>query len=203
MQVKKETSLLEDFLVCEIHVEKSTQAIELEQELGLDWSFEVYNHKEPYYHLRACIKEEITLEPGEIFPFPTGIYPQIINPNFAIEVNSLSGLVYNDQVVMTEGSTYFPYTFRNEIWVNLENKNSKPVIIQPAQKIAQMSVKLLPRMVVKYVNRIEDSPWKMDSGKTFIKHLKNQIRRKGKNKKDTDIYSREKIEKIYGKYYES
>lgn len=203
---KKEKNLLEDSLVCEIHIEKSTLALELEKELGIDWSFEVYHHKEPYYHLRACIQEPIELESGEMFPFPTGIYPQILNPNFVIEVNSLSGLVYSHQVVMPEGVTYFPYTFRNEIWINLENKNLESVYIHPAQKIAQFTVKRVPRMVIKYVNKIEESPWKMNTGKKFIKHLKKQARRPGRFKtglKPTEHFSREKIEQVYGKYYDS
>ena len=42
---------------------------------------------------------------------------------------------------MAEGVTYFPYTFRNEIGLFYENKNNEAVIIQPAQKIAQFTVK--------------------------------------------------------------
>ena len=77
---------LDNLQVCEIHIEKSTIAKELETELGISWSFDVYNHKETYFHLRACIKEAVVLEPGEIFPFPTGVYPQIINPNFVLKM---------------------------------------------------------------------------------------------------------------------
>ena len=73
---------------------------------------------------------------------------------------------------MSEGVTYFPYTFRDEIWIFLENKNNEAVIIQPTQKIAQLTVKELPRIVINYVESIEESPWKMNSGKSFIKQLK-------------------------------
>ena len=98
---------------------------------------------------------------------------------------------------MTERVTYFPYTFRDEIWIHLENKNTQAVTIEPGQKIAQMCIKLLPRMVIKYVDSIEESPWKMDSGKTFIKRIKDQIRNR-QNKKISEQYSRDKILKIYG-----
>ena len=59
---------------------------------------------------------------------------------------------------------------------SFENKNTEAMTIQPAQKIAQMCIKLLPRMVIKYVESIEQSPWKMDSGKTFIRRIKNIIK---------------------------
>lgn len=194
---------LNDYLVCNLKVEKSKKALELEKKLGISWSFEVYNHLEPFYHLRACISDSITLEPGEILPFPTGIYPELTNPHFVIEVNSLSGLIYNFGVVMPEGVTYFPYTFRNEIWIHLENKNIEAVMIHPGQKIAQMTIKLLPRIVINYVSEIQKSDWKMDSGKTFIRRIKDIIRNKSRTSKHTEKYSREKIIEIYGDYYES
>jgi dUTP pyrophosphatase len=202
VQVKKEKSLLKDLQVCEIKIEKSSKAKYLESKLGTSWSFEIYNHLEPFFHLRACIDTDITLEPGEIFPFPTGIYPQLTNPNFTIEVNSLSGLIYSYGVVMCERVTYFPYTFRDEIWIHLENKNHEAVIIRPGQKIAQMTVKQLPRIVIKYVDEIEKSDWKINSGKTFIKLIKDQIRNRTKTKA-IEQYSREKIMKLYGENNES
>lgn len=202
VQEKKENSLLNDLQVCELKIEKSSKAKLLEKTLGTSWSFEVFNHLEPFFHLRACIEESIILEPEEIFPFPTGIYPQLTNPNFIIEVNSLSGLIYNYGVVMCERVTYFPYTFRDEIWIHLENKNHEPVIIHPGQKIAQMTVKQLPRIVIKYVEEIEKSDWKINSGKTFIKRIKDQIRGRSKTK-ITEQYSRDKIMKLYGENNES
>ena len=48
-----------------------------------------------------------------------------------------------------------------------------------------MCIKLLPRMVIKYVDSIEETPWKMDSGKTFIRRIKDQIRNRTRSKKLT------------------
>jgi dUTP pyrophosphatase len=199
---KKEINLLSNSLVCEIHIEKSSTAKKLEEQFNIDWSFEVYNHLEPFYHLRACVEEEITIEPQQIVPIPTGIYPQLLSPNFTIEVSSLSGLIYNYGVVMPEGVTYFPYTFRDEIWIFLENKNSEAVIIQPTQKIAHFTVKQLPRMVIKYVESIEESPWKMNSGKSFIRQIKDKLRKRTKVKGSKN-YERNEIKNIIGDINES
>lgn len=197
-----ETNLLSNLKICEIHIEKSTLARKLECDMNIDWGFEIYNHMEPFYHLRACIEDDVVLNPGDIVPIPTGIYPQLLNPKFTIEVTSLSGLIYNHNVVMPEGVTYFPYTFRDEIWIFLENKNTEPVIIQPAQKIAQFTVKQLPRMVIKYVESIEESPWKMNSGKTFIKRIKDKLRNRTKIKSSKN-YERNDIKNIIGDTNES
>ena len=193
---------MKDLQVCEINIEKSIIAKKLEETLSIDWSFEVYNHLEPFFHLRACIEEDLTIQPGEIIPVPTGIYPQLLNPRYSIEVTSLSGLIYNYKVVMPEGVTYFPYTFRDEIWIHLENKNHEAVIIQPAQKIAQFTVKQLPRMVINYVNSIEESPWKMNSGKSFIRQIKDKIRNRTKTKGSKN-YERNEIKNIIGDINES
>ena len=193
---------MQNLQVCEINIEKSVLAKKLEETLSIDWAFEVYNHIEPFYHLRACLEEELTIQPGEILPIPTGIYPQLLNPRYIIEVTSLSGLIYNYKVVMPEGVTYFPYTFRDEIWVFLENKNLEAVIIQPAQKIAQFTVKQLSRMVINYVESIEESPWKMNSGKSFIRQIKDKIRNRVKTKSSKN-YERDELKQIYGDKNES
>jgi hypothetical protein len=117
-------------------------------------------------------------------------------------VSSLSGLIYNYGVVMPEGVTYFPYTFRDEMWIFLENKNTEAVTIQPTQKIAHFTIKQLPRMVIKYVESIEESPWKMNSGKTFIKRIKDKLRNRTKIKGSKN-YERDEIKTIIGDNNES
>ena len=185
---------MNDSQICEIHIEKSALARKLESDLSIDWEFEVYNHLEPFYHLRACIEEDLIIEPGEIIPIPTGIYAQLLNPNFVIEVCSLSGLIYHHKVVMPEGVTYFPYTFRDEIWIFLENKNTEAMTIQPAQKIAQFTVKQPPRMVIKYVDQIEEIDSKIQTGKSYIQKIKNKIRGISKKERESIGYSRSDIE---------
>ena len=195
-------NLLNNLKICEINIEKSTLAKKLEETYQIDWGFEVYNHMEPFFHLRACIEEPLLMERGDIVPIPTGIYPQILNPSYVIEIASLSGLIYNYKTVMSEGVTYFPYTFRDEISIFLENKNSEAVIIQPTQKIAQLTVKELPRIVINYVESIEESKWKMNSGKSFIKRIKDKARNRIKIKGSRN-YERDEINQTYGDKNES
>tara|TARA_B100001093_G_C26422725_1_gene840549 strand:- start:32 stop:607 length:576 start_codon:yes stop_codon:yes gene_type:complete len=188
---------LNNLKICEINIEKSTLAKSLEETYQVDWGFEVYNHMEPFFHLRACVEEPLVIEIGDIVPVPTGIYPQILNPSYVIEVTSLSGMIYNYKTVMPEGVTYFPYTFRDEMWVFLENKNNEAVIVQPTQKIAQFTVKELPRIVINYVDSIEESLWKMNSGKSFIRQIKDKVRNRVKIKASRN-FERNEINQIYG-----
>lgn len=189
-----EKNLLKDYLVCEINIEKSTTALNLEKRFNINWSFDEYNHLEPFFHVRAAIEDDVILSPGEIVPIPTGLYPQLLSPRFEIEVRSLTSLLWEQGLVQAEGITYFPYTFRNEIYVLIENKSNEAKTIHPAQKIALFSVKQQPKMVIKWVHQIEESPWKMGSSKSFI----NKIKNKKPASKETQNYDRGDIKNIIG-----
>lgn len=202
MQLKQESTvknLLKNLLVCEINIEKSTTALRLEERFNLNWSFDEYNHLEPTFHVRACIEEDLIIEPGDIVPIPTGLYPQLLSPRFEIEIRSLPALLYEQKLVQAEGITHFPYTFRNEIYILIENKSNEAKNVYPAQKIALFSVKQQPKMVIKWVHQIEESPWKMGSSKSFI----NKIKKKKASIKDGTNFTREDIKGLKGDTNES
>jgi len=197
--VKMVRNLLKDLLVCEINIEKSTTALLLEERFNINWAFDEYNHLEPTFHVRASIEEEIVIKPGEILPIPTGLYPQLLSPRFEIEIRSLTSLLWEQGLVQAEGITYFPYTFRNEIYILIENKSEEARVIYPAQKIALFSVKQQPKMIIKWVHQIEESPWKMGSSKSFI----NKIKNKKSIIKDGVNYTRDDIKRYIGEENES
>jgi dUTPase len=188
-----ETNPLRPFPICEISIEKSIIALELEKKYDLDWGFDVHHHIESFYYLRACIEEKVQLQPGEIKPIPTGIYPELHNPAFEIEVRNYSNLVYESNLCLAEGVCYFPYTYRNEIFLLIENKNSKAQYIHPAQKIALFSVKYQPQMVIKYVHQIGESLWKTGSGKSYIQKVKQEYKNYEKPAKISINYGRAEI----------
>jgi dUTPase len=166
---------LTDYLVCKLNIEKSTTALLLEREYGLEWGFDQKTPLDGHFHLRACIQKPVTIEEKGIIPLPTGIYPHIQNPNFELEVNTLSSALYDQGLALAEGVTYFSHTFRNEIWLLIENKFKKPQVIQPTQNIALLSVKLRPRIVINYVNEIEKMEINIGSSKTYIQKIKKKL----------------------------
>jgi dUTP pyrophosphatase len=203
--VKKDQTILNDSPVCNIHIEKSYRALELEKALGVDWGFDDDNPLDTFFYLRACLSESVTIAPRQIIPIPTGIYPHIISPKYELEVRSFSTLVYQYGLAVADGVSCFNYGFRNEIWVLIENKNDQAQIIQPAQKIALLAVTERPRMVIKYVDEIEKIEWKTRS-QGYIQKIKriinksvnplNPNRFKEKTEKFSEGYSRAEIELI-------
>jgi hypothetical protein len=57
----------------------------------------------------------------------------------------------------------------------IENKFQQAQTVQPAQKIATFSVNYLPRMVINYVDEIEEIEWKNKSAKSYIQKIKKKL----------------------------
>jgi len=166
---------LTDYQICEIDIEKSTTAKELEKIYSCEWGFNQNSTIDPFFVLRACITKSVSFPVGKMIPIPTGIYPQIKNPNFSIEITSFSDLVYEQGIILADGISTCEYTFRNEIWLLLQNNSEQVQTIQPTQKVATFSVNYRPRMVINYVEQIEDIAWKNSSAKNYIQKIKKKI----------------------------
>jgi hypothetical protein len=169
-----EKKLLRDSRICEIDIEKSTKAKHLEAVYSLDWAFSEDTHLDPFFHLRACISSPVKFDPGKIIPIPTGIYPALKSPNFRIEINSYTDLVYEQGLALADGISVFEYTFRNEIWLLIKNNFETAQILRPTQKIATFSTNYRPQMVLNYVDQIQDIAWKNQS-KSYIQKIKKKI----------------------------
>ena len=163
---------MQNFSVCDINIEKSSTAKSLENKYGIEWAFDQQIHLDTSFEMRACISKPITIKANDIVAIPTGIYAQLLRPDFVIEITSLSSLVFDQGLCIAEGIATFNYHFRNEIWLLIKNNFKEAQTIQPAQKVANFSVKHQPRMVIKYVDQIEEIDSKIQTGKSYIQKNK-------------------------------
>jgi dUTP pyrophosphatase len=166
---------LKNYPVCDINIEISTVAKQLEKEYSTSWAFNQDTPIDGFFDLRACIIKPITVESGDIVPIPTGIYPQLKTPNFRIICSSHTDVVYDQGLALADGISTFEYSFRNEIWLLIQNKYKQAQTIQPTQKIATFSVNYLPRIVFNYVDQIEEISWKNKSAKSYIQKIKKKL----------------------------
>ena len=164
-----------DYQICEIDIEKSSTAKYLEQNYSCEWGFNQDTNLDPFFHLRACIVNPVKIASGKTIPITTGRYLAFTNPNFRIEINSLTDLVYEQGLALADGISTFEFTFRNEIWLLIKNNSEQAQLIQPTQKIATFSVNYRPRMVLNYVDQIEDIAWINSSAKSYIQKIKKKI----------------------------
>ena len=206
LQVSKETNLSMSSTVCNINIEKSSLARAIEKDYGIEWGFNQASPFDPYFYLRACIIKPVTIEPGEAIPIPTGIYPQLLQPNFIIEVCSDYDLLFESGLSILDSPMLFDYTFRNEIWVLIKNNFKEAQIVAPTKKLATFSVRQLPQMVINYVDVIEESPWNFKTSKKFIQDIKKKVYPDIYNiKKErlSEYYDREEIATYVRKHYGS
>ena len=198
MLVNMETILLKNSKVCKIHIEKSSLALTLEKVYGIEWGFSQETPLDSYHHLRACIIKDITIEPGEVLPVPTGMYLQLISPNFIVEIGTDHDVAFNEGLTIFDSPMLFSYTFRNEIWMLIKNNFNKAQTIQPTKKLATFSVRQLPQMVINYVDAIEESNINFRTSKKFIQEIKKKISPEIydiKKQQISEFYSREEIDK--------
>ena len=193
-----ERNLLKNSKVCKIHIEKSSLALTLEKVYGIEWGFSQETPLDSYNHLRACIIKDILIEPGEILPVPTGMYLQLISPNYIVEIGTDHDVAYNEGLTIFDSPMLFSYTFRNEMWLLIKNNFNKAQIIQPTKKLATFSVRQLPQMVINYVDAIEESSLNFRTSKKFIQEIKKKVSPDIydiKKKRLSEFYSREDIDK--------
>ena len=201
-----ETILLKNSKVCKINIEKSSLAKTLEKVYGIEWGFSQETPLDSYHHLRACIIKDINIEPGEVLPIPTGMYLQLISPNFIVEVGTDHDIAYNEGLTIFDSPMLFSYTFRNEMWMLIKNNFNKAQIIQPTKKLATFSVRQLPQMVINYVDAIEESNINFRTSKKFIQEIKKKVSPEIydiKKQRLSEFYSREDIDKYIRSHNES
>ena len=98
--------------------------------------------------VRAHIKEDLTLQPGESILVPTGL-KFALEPGYEIQVRPRSGLALKHQITVLNSPGTIDADYRGELGVILINHGKKPFIIEKGMRIAQIVV--APVMRAKFV----------------------------------------------------
>jgi dUTP pyrophosphatase len=89
--------------------------------------------------VRACLREEITLEAGKSLLVPTGLRVAIPQ-GYEIQVRPRSGLAFNNQITVLNTPGTIDADYRGEIGIILINHSGQPFTITPGMRIAQLVV---------------------------------------------------------------
>lgn len=90
--------------------------------------------------LRACLDEEVVLQPGETFLVPTGLAIYLANPAYAAVLLPRSGLGHKHGIVLGNLVGLIDSDYQGELKVSLWNRSSEPFTVKPFERIAQMVV---------------------------------------------------------------
>lgn len=100
------------------------------------------------YDLCACLEAPVTLQPGEGYPFPTGLAAEIPQ-GYAGMVFCRSGLGVKHGISLPNCVGVIDSDYRGELVVPLRNFGDGAYTIQPGERIAQLVIMpvLLPEIV--------------------------------------------------------
>jgi dUTP pyrophosphatase len=98
--------------------------------------------------LRACLKEALTLAPGDTALIPSGIAIHIGDPGYAAVLLPRSGLGHKHGIVLGNLVGLIDSDYQGEVLVSCWNRGRESFTIQPGERIAQMVI--LPVMQAQF-----------------------------------------------------
>ena len=106
--------------------------------------------------LQAYISEEIILKPGERKLIPTGL-SVAIPENLEIQIRPRSGLAYKKGISVVNTPGTIDSDYRGEIKVLLINLGKEDFVIKKFERIAQMVVCPITKVVLSETNDLPDT----------------------------------------------
>lgn len=98
--------------------------------------------------LRACIDRAMAIEPGEAQLVPSGLAVHLKDPGYAALVLPRSGLGHKHGLVLGNLVGLIDSDYQGQIFVSCWNRGSKPFLLNPLERIAQLVV--VPVVQVKF-----------------------------------------------------
>jgi dUTP pyrophosphatase len=103
--------------------------------------------------LRACVDQDMDIEPGQTVLVPTGFAINIEDSNYAAVILPRSGLGHKHGIVLGNLVGLIDSDYQGQIMVSVWNRGSEPFQIGPMDRIAQLVV--IPVVQVKF-NLVDD-----------------------------------------------
>lgn len=88
--------------------------------------------------LRACIDDEITLEPGQTELIPTGMAIHIADPGLAAVILPRSGLGHKHGIVLGNLVGLIDSDYQGELFVSTWNRGKQAFALKPGERLAQL-----------------------------------------------------------------
>jgi len=134
--------MMQKILIKKLHLDVNLPAYETSGSSGMD--------------LQAYISEEIILKPGERKLIPTGL-SIAIPENLEIQIRPRSGLAYKKGISVVNTPGTIDSDYRGEIKVLLINLGKEDFIIKKFERIAQMVVCPITKVVLSETNDLPDT----------------------------------------------
>lgn len=105
--------------------------------------------------LRACIDQNLVIQPKQCELIPSGIAIHLANPGFAAMILPRSGLGHKHGIVLGNLVGLIDSDYQGQIFVSLWNRSQLPFTLTPMERMAQLVI--VPVMQAKF-NLVEEFP---------------------------------------------
>ncbi|HLW73763.1 MAG TPA: dUTP diphosphatase [Gammaproteobacteria bacterium] len=107
--------------------------------------------------IRACLKEPLTLLPGDAALIPSGIAIHIGDPGYAAVLLPRSGLGHKHGIVLGNLVGLIDSDYQGEVLVSCWNRGREAFTIKPGERIAQMVILPVVQAQFEVVAEFEES----------------------------------------------
>ena len=107
--------------------------------------------------LRACLKEPLTLKPGDTALIPSGIAIHIGDPGYAAVLLPRSGLGHKHGIVLGNLVGLIDSDYQGEVLVSCWNRGQAEFTVNPGERIAQMVILPVVQAQFEVVSEFEES----------------------------------------------
>ena len=107
--------------------------------------------------LRACLKEPLTLAPGDTALIPSGIAIHLGDPGYAAVLLPRSGLGHKHGIVLGNLVGLIDSDYQGEVLVSCWNRGKDSFTVQPGERIAQMVILPVVQAQFEVVSEFEES----------------------------------------------
>ena len=107
--------------------------------------------------LRACLKEPLSLKPGDTALIPSGIAIHIDDPGYAAVLLPRSGLGHKHGIVLGNLVGLIDSDYQGEVLVSCWNRGDTEFTVKPGERIAQMVILPVVQAQFEVVGEFETS----------------------------------------------
>lgn len=107
--------------------------------------------------LRACIDENLTIEPGQTALIPTGLAIHIADPGIAATILPRSGLGHKHGIVLGNLVGLIDSDYQGQLFISCWNRSQKAYTIETGDRIAQLVFVPVLQVSLNPVSSFDDS----------------------------------------------